>query len=80
MIAAAMLCGGEPGRPGADHRHPGVLPAPRPRDLHPVRALRPADLPGLHDVGLGRLPVPGVRGRGGGQWHLQGRGHWRGGG
>ena len=44
---------------GAPDHH--LLPAPGPADRHRLHALRPADLPGVHDPGLGRVPVPGVR-------------------
>ena len=44
---------------GAPDHH--LLPAPRPADRHRLHALRAADLPGVHDPGLGRLPVPRVR-------------------
>ena len=48
---------------GAGARRPTrrLLPPPGPRGARPLHALRPADLPGLHDRGLGRVPVPGVR-------------------
>ena len=52
---------------GSAHGGPGLLPAPRPRDLHPLHAVRATDLPGLHDQRCGRLPVPRVRGRGPGR-------------
>ena len=43
---------------------PDLLPAPRPRDLHPLPALRQADLPGLHARRRRGLPVPRLRRRG----------------
>ena len=46
-------------RPGAC-----LLPAPRPGVAHPLPALRPSDLPGLHARRRRRLPLPRVRRRG----------------
>ncbi len=43
---------------------PGLLPAPGPRDVHPLRPLRQADLPGLHGERGRGVPVPGLRRRG----------------
>ena len=58
---AAQLTEHQRRRPPTDH----LLPAPGPAHRHRLRPVRPADLPGVHDPGLGRVPVPGVRrGRG----------------
>ena len=35
------------------YRGADLLPTPRPRDVHPLPAVRPGDLPGLHAGGLG---------------------------
>ena len=39
----------------------GLLPPPEPRDRGQLLELRAADLPGLHDVHVGRHALPGVR-------------------
>ena len=44
---------------GAPDHH--LLPAPRPAHRRLLRPVQPADLPGVHDPGLGRVPVPRVR-------------------
>ena len=49
--------------PAADDRDRGgaLLPPSQPRGRRALHALRPADLPGVHAPGVGRLPLPGRR-------------------
>ena len=51
-------------RRAGGRRRPSLLSARRSRHRRPLRALRPTDLPEVHDPGVGRFPVPGVRVRG----------------
>ena len=61
----------------SNHRAPGrgadLLPAPRPRDLRPLPAMREADLPGLHARRGRGFPVPGLH-QGGREDHPPGAG------